>query len=60
MMDTYDSWKTSGPDECSFCGSEGHSRRYCQAYKDEAAEAAERKGDEKREEAYFKKMGWED
>jgi hypothetical protein len=59
MMDTYDSWKTSGPDECSHCGGE-HSRRYCAVLKEEQAEAAEMKADEKRDEAYFKKMGWED
>ena len=54
----YDDWKTSPP-ECSHCGGE-HSRRYCAVLKEEQAEAAEMKADEKRDEAYFKKMGWED
>lgn len=56
MMDS-DQWFTA-PLECSHCGGE-HSRRYCAALKEEAAEAAEQKADEKRDDAYFKKMGWD-
>ena len=47
----YDDWKTT-PLECSYCGGE-HSRRYCAALKEEEAEAAEMKADEKREDRLY-------
>ncbi len=54
---TYDQWKTSGPDECSYCHSEGHTNRYCSAWKDAKAEADEMKADAVREERLFKRGG---
>lgn len=50
-MLSYDEWLTS-PDECSFCGGE-HTKRYCQAWKDEKAEADEMKADMERDERDF-------
>lgn len=45
------------PDECSFCGSDGHTRRYCAAYKESRAEAEEMRADAKREERLFERQG---
>ena len=52
----YDSWKTSEPEECSFCGSAHHSRRYCADFKELEAEAAERKADEMRDARMLKRL----
>jgi hypothetical protein len=49
MSDDRDTWFTA-PLECSHCGSEGHSFRYCKVLEEERAEAAEMKADEQREE----------
>lgn len=50
---TYDQWKTRGPEECSFCHSEGHTKRYCSAWKELKAEADEMYADMLREEPTF-------
>jgi len=49
----YDRWKTSGPEECSCCGAEGHTRRFCPVWKAGQAEADEMKADELRDERAF-------
>ena len=52
---SYDDWKTTEP-ECSHCGSSGHTRPYCQAWKDEKAEYEEMKADEARDERAFHQL----
>lgn len=51
MSADLDQWFTA-PLECSHCGSEGHERRYCAAFKEEMEEAREMKADEMREERW--------
>ena len=53
MSTDYDRWKTSEPDECSFCGSSGHTKRFCPAWKAEKAEHEEMRADERREERQY-------